>query len=292
VTTRRQAAGLSPSPQPKPKPSPKSKPAPNAFRKSLLLYVFFLGLAAALNGIVYLLAPPVPEGTCAGVSIRSLFNREEIVNLWFCAKAYQDRNWWYVMGMFELLYLTIKSFGIPATFSLCVLSGALFPLGLSQTLLGLGEGLGSSLCYLLSSKVAGPIVEGIFPDKMAMLRRRTEQEKSHMMLFCFFLRLTPFLPNWFINLAAPLVGVPLFDFFVGSLIGTQGSLLFLSLTGSTLRDVGEKGWTLDSDFKRNATLLAVTMGFLQFVPLIIIGLQKRKGGEADGVASPPGKKAS
>ena len=27
-----------------------------------------------------------------------------------------------------------------------------------------------------------------------------------MMLFCFFLRLTPFLPNWFINLAAPLVG--------------------------------------------------------------------------------------
>lgn len=105
-----------------------------------------------------------------------------------------------------------------------------------------------------------------------------------MLLFCFFLRLTPFMPNWFINLAAPLVGVPLFDFFVGSLVGTQGSLLFLSLTGATLRDVGESGFELGSDFKRRAAVLALTMGFLQFVPLVFIWRSKRHGSApaADG----------
>ena len=37
----------------------------------------------------------------------------------------------------------------------------------------------------------------------------------------FFLRLTPLAPNWFINVACPIIGVPLAPFFVASLLGTQ-----------------------------------------------------------------------
>jgi uncharacterized membrane protein YdjX (TVP38/TMEM64 family) len=42
-----------------------------------------------------------------------------------------------------------------------------------------------------------------------------------MLIFNVWLRMTPFLPNWFCNLACPLVGVPLRPFFVASLFGTQ-----------------------------------------------------------------------
>jgi len=34
-----------------------------------------------------------------------------------------------------------------------------------------------------------------------------------------FLRITPFLPNWFINMCAPLVDVPLLPFWAGTFFG-------------------------------------------------------------------------
>jgi len=34
-----------------------------------------------------------------------------------------------------------------------------------------------------------------------------------------FLRITPFLPNWFINVCAPLVDVPLVPFWAGTFFG-------------------------------------------------------------------------
>ena len=97
-----------------------------------------------------------------------------------------------------------------------------------------------------------------------------------MLSFNFFLRLTPFMPNWMINLSCPLVGVPLGPFFVGSLFGTQLSLLFLALTGATLREAGESNFELGDEFLRNGVYLGLTMGVLQLVPIGIIALQKRQ----------------
>ena len=58
---------------------------------------------------------------------------------------------------------------------------------------GVGEALGSSLCYLLSAAIAAPVLQKLAPAKLAMLRERAAQEREHMLLFNFFLRLTPFL---------------------------------------------------------------------------------------------------
>jgi len=101
-----------------------------------------------------------------------------------------------------------------------------------------------------------------------------------MLIFNVWLRMTPFLPNWFCNLACPLVGVPLRPFFVASLFGTQGSLLFLTLTGATLRDLGESRFELGSSFRRRALLLAALMAVLQCVPLLFIWRQKRRAAAA------------
>ena len=59
-------------------------------------------------------------------------------------------------------------------------------------------------------------------------------------------------------------------------IGTQLSLLFLALSGAALREVGEAGFELGSEFKWKGFQLACTMALLQCVPIGIIWLKKRK----------------
>lgn len=79
-----------------------------------------------------------------------------------------------------LTYIGLKMFAIPAAFTLCVLSGGIFPLWQAQVLTGVGEAVGSSLCYLLSKAIARPVVERLFAAKLAMLQERAKAEREHM----------------------------------------------------------------------------------------------------------------
>merc|ERR1711937_1062059 len=117
-----------------------------------------------------------------------------------------------------------------------------------------------------------------------MLQKRAAQEKEHMLAFNFFPRLTPFAPNWFINMAAPVVGIPIVPFFIASLVGTQVSLFFLSITGQTLREAAEAlgdGETFDNQqfqevIKSRTLMLGVLMAILQCIPGFFIWIEKRK----------------
>jgi uncharacterized membrane protein YdjX (TVP38/TMEM64 family) len=162
-----------------------------------------------------------------------------------CAQAYQKFNWWFVVCTFFLTYIGIKMFAIPAVFPLGILGGAIFPFWLSLGLTGSGEALGNSLCYLMSASIAQPVLERLFPQKLAKVAQKAEEEKvsgrrhrhlhrhrhhlhrhhlhhqENWLLFNFFLRLTPFVPNWFVNLSSPIVGNPIKPFIIGSFFGTQ-----------------------------------------------------------------------
>lgn len=52
-----------------------------------------------------------------------------------------------------------------------------------------------------------------------------------------FLRLTPLIPNWFVNLASPLVGIPYRYFLVASFIGMMPMNFILIQTGQTLKEI-------------------------------------------------------
>jgi uncharacterized membrane protein YdjX (TVP38/TMEM64 family) len=43
--------------------------------------------------------------------------------------------------------------------------------------------------------------------------------EEHLTYYIIFLRITPFLPNWLINIVSPVIGVGLFSFFVGTFFG-------------------------------------------------------------------------
>lgn len=251
-------------------PAPRSD---KAFWQSMRIYLGCLCALAAMWSFVLASAPSAPAAVCDGVGFTILVTEGKdpatLVRIIKCAQAYQEHNQWFVTCMFLLTYVGIKMFAIPAVFPLGILGGAIFPFWQTLLLTGLGEAFGNSLCYLMSRSIAQPILERLFPQKLAKVAQKAEEEKEHWLLFNFFLRLTPFVPNWFVNLSSPVVGNPIKPFFIGSLFGTQFSLLFLALCGNTLATTGQQAF---ADLRSPRAWLADPSGMaMKYAPVLVVG---------------------
>lgn len=63
---------------------------------------------------------------------------------------------------------------------------------------------------------------------------QVDKHRDHLINYIIFLRITPFLPNWFINITSPIINVPLGVFFLGTFLGKaelclKGSLVLFFL---------------------------------------------------------------
>lgn len=72
----------------------------------------------------------------------------------------------------------------------------------------------------INSIVGRKIAYRIWPEKVEAFSREVEKRKKSMTNYIFFLRITPFLPNTFINAVSPVVGVPFPSFVIGTVLGT------------------------------------------------------------------------
>lgn len=81
-----------------------------------------------------------------------------------------------------------------------------------------------------------------------------------------FLRVSPMLPNWFVNYGTPLVGMPLSYFVAASVIAIQPAAAMSISMGSMVREAGEAGLDMATFTKRGAAMAATT--FLLSLPLI------------------------
>ena len=48
---------------------------------------------------------------------------------------------------------------------------------------------------------------------------QVDHHRKDLLNYIIFLRITPFLPNWFINITSPVLNVSLWSFFLGTFIG-------------------------------------------------------------------------
>lgn len=48
---------------------------------------------------------------------------------------------------------------------------------------------------------------------------QVDKHRDSLLNYIIFLRITPFLPNWFINMTSPVIGVPVFPFVFGTFLG-------------------------------------------------------------------------
>lgn len=145
----------------------------------------------------------------------------------------------------------MQTFMIPGTFVMSLLAGSLFGVIPGLILVVATATAGASACYFLSMKIGRPIAFWLWPDKLKFFcdevghavlfiavslccRRvwcfvschnfrtcpfQVAKRKSRLLNYMLFLRITPTLPNTFINVSSPIVGIPFATFFLATVVG-------------------------------------------------------------------------
>ncbi|XP_077392514.1 transmembrane protein 41A-A [Festucalex cinctus] len=203
---------------------------------------------------------------------------EELRELSELLQFYKTEHTAYVLLLFCSAYLYKQSFAIPGSFFLNILAGAIFGLHWGLLLACVLTTVGSTACYLLSQTFGKRYIVRLFPDKVAMLQRKVEDNKDCLFFFLLFLRFFPMTPNWFLNMAAPVVNIPVTFFFCSVFIGLLPYNLICVQAGAMLAQVS----SLDHLFswQRLAQLLATACAALLPGALVRRYGQRRLKGNA------------
>ncbi|XP_036730966.1 transmembrane protein 41A isoform X1 [Manis pentadactyla] len=240
-----------------------------AMRPLLGLVLVFAGCTFAL----YLLSTLLPRGPIVGSAEeaggRSLWfpsDLAELRELSEVLREYRKEHQAYVFLLFCSAYLYKQGFAIPGSSFLNVLAGALFGPWLGLLLCCVLTSVGATGCYLLSSIFGKQLVVSYFPDKVAVLQRKVEENRNSLFFFLLFLRLFPMTPNWFLNLSAPILNIPIVHFFFSVLIGLIPYNFICVQTGSILSTLT----SLDALFSWATVFKLLAIALVALVPGTLI----------------------
>ncbi|ORX81106.1 hypothetical protein K493DRAFT_242173, partial [Basidiobolus meristosporus CBS 931.73] len=180
-----------------------------------------------------------------------------------------------VLWSFVILYIFLQAFAIPGSAMLSVLSGALFQRWAALGLVCLCSGIGATMCYLLSSYLAKFLIQRYFTDKLADLSERISVHREHLLNYLMFLRITPILPNWFINIASPHLGVPMHIFFVATCIGVM-PISFLHVQAGVAIHQLSSGQEITL-FNVTTILTILVAGILSLSPVFLRKMRSSRG---------------
>lgn len=125
--------------------------------------------------------------------------------------------------------------------------------------------VGATLCFLLSQLLGRKLVLHFFPERAAKWSKQVNHHRENLFNYIVFLRVTPFLPNWFINLTAPVIGVPLYPFAFGTFVGVAPPSFIAIQGGKTLHDMTSK----DSAFNLTTFAMLAVCGLISLVPILL-----------------------
>ena len=184
-----------------------------------------------------------------------------VQGLWHCARQYREHHAGFVLCSFCLVYITLQTFAVPGPIVLSILAGAMYPFLSAQLLVAFCATTGASLCFLLSYFVGRPVFGRVLAGMLGRFKAKIAQNRSHLLYYLLFLRITPLLPNWFVNIACPLVDVPFRAFFLATFVGLIPANFLHISTGAALNSA------TGASSGSNAVNFAVLFS-LQFVALL------------------------
>ncbi|KAI3687629.1 hypothetical protein L1987_81329 [Smallanthus sonchifolius] len=147
-----------------------------------------------------------------------------------------------VLVVYCTVYICMQTFMIPGTVFLSLLAGSLFGVLKGVALVVFAATAGASSCYFLSNIIGRPIISSLWPDKLVFFQDQVAKRRGGLLNYMLFLRLTPTLPNTFINVASPIVNVPYRIFFLATSIGLIPAAYLTVRAGialGELRSVGD-----------------------------------------------------
>lgn len=191
---------------------------------------------------------------------------EELRELAELLQFYKTEHTGYVLLLFSSAYLYKQSFAIPGSSFLNILAGAIFGPYEGLLLACVLTTVGSTMCYLLSQAFGKHYIVNLFPDKVSMLQRKVEDNQDCLFFFLLFLRLFPMTPNWFLNMSAPIVNIPITFFFGSVFIGLLPYNFICVQTGVMLSEVS----SLDDLFSWERLLQLLAIACMALLPGALI----------------------
>ncbi|TQE10043.1 hypothetical protein C1H46_004333 [Malus baccata] len=116
-------------------------------------------------------------------------------------------------------YIFMQTFMIPGTIFMSLLAGALFGVIRGLILVVCNATAGASSCFFLSKLIGRPLVSWLWPERLRFFQAEIAKRREKLLNYMLFLRITPTLPNLFINLASPIVDIPFHIFFLATFVG-------------------------------------------------------------------------
>ncbi|WOL14210.1 hypothetical protein Cni_G22990 [Canna indica] len=182
-------------------------------------------------------------------------------NLAIYARDYQAK---FILGYCSI-YIFMQTFMIPGTIFLSLLAGALFGVIKGVILVVFSATSGASSCYFLSKLIGRPLISWLWPEKLRFFQAEIAKRREKLLNYMLFLRITPSLPNTFINLASPIVDIPFRIFFLATLVGLIPASYVTVRAGLALGDL--KSVRDLYDFKTLFVLFLI--GFISIAPTIL-----------------------
>jgi len=150
---------------------------------------------------------------------------------------FTDEHFAFVMAAFGAVYLFLQTFSIPGSVFLSFLGGALFGIWIGVPYICLLSTLGATGSYGISTFLLTNLIKKFFPAKLALFADELAKHRNNILNYILFLRITPLLPNWFINLASPILDVPLKQFMIGTFFGVMPATYLAVNAGLTLQSL-------------------------------------------------------
>lgn len=164
-----------------------------------------------------------------------------------------------------VVYIFMQTFMIPGTVFMSLLAGALFGVFKGVALVVFTATAGASSCYFLSKLIGRPLVFSMWPDKLSFFQSQVAKRKDNLLNYMLFLRVTPTLPNTFINVASPIVDIPYHIFFLATSIGLIPAAYVTVRAGIALGDL--RSLSDLYDFQSIATLFLI--GIVSVTPTLM-----------------------
>ncbi|KAI2668445.1 transmembrane 41A [Labeo rohita] len=204
---------------------------------------------------------------------------DELRELAELLKFYKTEHTGYVFILFCSAYLYKQSFAIPGSSFLNMLAGALFGPWHGLLIACTLTTVGSTNCYLLSRTFGKRHIVRLFPEKVAMLQRKVEENRSSLFFFLLFLRFFPMTPNWFLNVTSPILNIPIPIFFFSILIGLIPYNFICVRTGAILSEIH----SLDDIFSWGTILQLLLIACVALLPGALIRRYSQAHLKLDGL---------
>eukprot|EP00914_Ancora_sagittata_P030671 GHVO01061613.1.p1 GENE.GHVO01061613.1~~GHVO01061613.1.p1 ORF type:complete len:248 (+),score=12.60 GHVO01061613.1:117-860(+) len=162
---------------------------------------------------------------------------EELRLLSQLLSSYKADHFFNVLFLFCFAYLYKQTFAIPGSVFMNVLAGAIFGLQTGFILTCFLTACGATFCYSLSYCFGKKTVMAYFPERVGGIQQQVSENADGLFFFLLFLRLFPMSPNWFMNIVAPIINIPVHLFFPSVLIGLMPYNFICVQTGCLLSQV-------------------------------------------------------